>query len=384
MFNKKKKKKSNKNEIIIIVVVVILGFLSGIAGQIFMGSYLDSPAYKIPYWSEINLIDDISGKSLIISGARKIIVEQNVKIDEVIHSSNQSIFGIFRKKQASVDTDNEKFNLDNYYNLKEKRGQGVAITSDGWIMTSAFSPNIRSEQEILNDYVIIGKDGKVYEIDKVLRDPTMSFGFIHIVGAKDLNVVEFVDVGETKIGQQILIINWEGESLFTSIISENGPSSKLIKPSDYYDRTFKIANDLPDNFNGGFVFNINGKLISVVNNQGNIKSVDNLYSATKSVLVNGEINRASLGINYINLQDLARVNKEQGKGAFIYEIKKNSSAEKAGLKEGDIITFVNNIELNKDNELNHVLQNYMAGEKISLTYIRDGEKKQIDVMLDEY
>ncbi len=383
MVSKKRKNKKNKSEFIIVILIsVLLGLSGGVVGQIFAGSYLSSVAYKIPYWGEINFSEGAPGGSVVISDARKVVVEQDMKISETINSSNTNIVGIFRKKE--IENNNNSFNLNDYYNLNEERGQGIIITSDGWVITSAFSPSIRGEKEILEDYVVISYEGKVYNIDKILRDSSMDFGFLHITGAKDLNEIEFVENDESMIGKQVLAVNWEGKGIATSIIGENGMSQNLIKSSDYYERSFEMADELSENFNGGFVFDLSGRLVSIINNQGDVKSIDNLRSSVKSVLAEEKIKRGSLGVSYINLEDLASPIEEQNKGALIYEIEPDSATKEANLQKGDIITFVNNIEVNKKNELNDILQNYMADERVSLTYIRDGEKSQIDIVLEEY
>jgi len=56
---------------------------------------------------------------------------------------------------------------------------------------------------------------------------------------------------------------------------------------------------------------------------------------------------------------------------------KGSPAALAGLKERDIITHIDNIEINKDNDLKQVLQNYLAGDKIIIRYIRNKKNNEI-------
>ena len=62
---------------------------------------------------------------------------------------------------------------------------------------------------------------------------------------------------------------------------------------------------------------------------------------------------------------------------------KGSPASLAGLKEGDIITAIAGIKLDKNNSLFDLIQQHIAGEKVSIEYWRAAEKKQLEVTLGE-
>ena len=64
-------------------------------------------------------------------------------------------------------------------------------------------------------------------------------------------------------------------------------------------------------------------------------------------------------------------------------MQKNSPADKAGLLEGDIIISADNINLDQDNNLAAIIQNYAAGEKINLVILRAGSEKEVEVTLGE-
>ena len=77
------------------------------------------------------------------------------------------------------------------------------------------------------------------------------------------------------------------------------------------------------------------------------------------------------------------------KGAIIYKdqkglaVQKNGPADKAGLKEGDVIISIDNINLDKNNDLAEMIQNYAAGDKIRLLIKRAGSEKEVEVVLGE-
>ena len=116
----------------------------------------------------------------------------------------------------------------------------------------------------------------------------------------------------------------------------------------------------------------------------NFKSID--------LFKNKIITRPALGINFINLSSLVAADKQNNnwqKGVIIYKdlkniaVKKGSSADKAGLLEGDIIISVDNVNLDNINDLADIIQNYAVGDKINLLIIRDGAEKEVEATLLE-
>lgn len=73
--------------------------------------------------------------------------------------------------------------------------------------------------------------------------------------------------------------------------------------------------------------------------------------------------------------------QKDAKGARIMEVKKESPAEKAGLKKGDVITKIDNNEIDNHNELSKVIAKYKPEDKVKLVYLRDGKENTITVTL---
>ncbi len=378
------KKKSNSNIAILIIIAALFGLAGGIAGQIFSNSYLSEAYYNVPYLGEVNLKNGAPNGALIIRDARKVVVEQDDKIQETINSSKQAIVGIFRKK---VLLDNEeKFDVNNYYKLDEDRGQGIVITSDGWILTSAFSPNIRTNTDIMLNYVVITNDKKIYEIDKVIRDPLSNFGFIHTKDVRNLNVAKFDQTARASEGLQVIGVNWQGESFISQVLNSD-KNKQSIQSSDAYKAIIALTSALPDSFKGAPIFDLSGNIVAAVDNNGNIEQFNNYIAEANSLLKYGNIRKAKLGVYYINLSDYIIKDKDYEKGALITKnaegvaVEKNSPAEIAGLKEGDIVLSVDNIELNSNIGLNQAIQRYLAGDIVNLVYYRKGEKSQAKIQL---
>lgn len=366
---------NRKNNLVItIVVAVAFGLLSGVVANFVFNAYFQD-IYESVFLREIDFSSgNYRGSSLIIREAKKVVVEQNDKIADIINSSQGSLVGIYKKNIKS----DKGFNPDNYYKMGDEAGQGLVITSDGWIVS-----NLKIENT--NDFIVITSDKKIYKIDKVVFDKSTSFYFLHIEG-NDFPVKGFAQAQDIKNGQPVLAVNWGGRSHLTSII-ENKPGS-LIKSSDVYSNQLVLADNPSDSL---VLFGLSGDVAGLMSNN-KAYPISNFASAIRSVLRSKTVQRSSLGVNYISLADLIAADPKevnQNKGAVLYKtelspaVLPGSSAEAAGLKDGDLIVSVNNIEINKDNNLTDIMQGFEIGSAINVSFIRAGIKKDVQVKLKE-
>ena len=75
--------------------------------------------------------------------------------------------------------------------------------------------------------------------------------------------------------------------------------------------------------------------------------------------------------------------KENAKGAQITDVVDGSAAEKAGLKEGDVITKVGDKTITNPESLSKAVKTFKANQEVNITYLRDGKSKTISVKLGE-
>ncbi|MFH1232756.1 MAG: S1C family serine protease [Patescibacteria group bacterium] len=376
------------NFLLTIILTVIFGLAAGIVGEIVARGYLFNNDALL---KEVNFSHDYNNQGVVIKDAKNIVIEQNVKVNETIDSVNTSIVGIFKKQATVKRSSSINFNLNNYYQLDQNIGQGLIITSDGWIISDLPKEVVSSPI----DYVIITKDKNIYSIDKIIKDDLTSFSFIHIL-AKDLPVRKFANSDEIKNGNLVIAMDFRGNSILTSIINQQVKNSELISYSDGLSGNI-ILNDLSQqSFNGTFFFNLSGDIIAFADRLepdrgGTIKPISYFTGAIKSLLKYKEIRRASLGVNYIDLTKLALIDGDSNNylknGAVISKdskgvsIEKDSQAFLAGLKAGDVITSIDNVELDENNNLTKIIQQHIAGDKINIEYWRQGEKKQTEIVL---
>lgn len=382
--------KNNRKNILILVLAVVMGLIAGIAGGIFAGAYLSENVYNSPFGGEINLPSG-SGSNIVISNPKKVVVEQDDKVIETINSLQGSLVGIFKKNAVPESAGKnvrqpDIFDLNNFYKEGQEAGEGLIITSDGWIITNSKLDNL--------DYAVITQDKKVYAIDKIISDPLTPFYFMH-VQAQDFPARKFAERGEIKNGQLVLAVNWRGEAQLNSILNHSDTGDNFLFNSDALYGDIKLVDKLDKKFSQSFLFNLYGDIVGLARADGEIEPISHFSSAILSLLKNKEIKRPSLGINYIDLSRLINQKKENqdklhyGKGAIIYKnsdgiaVTKGSAAAKAGLRENDIIISAEGIEINKDNNLTDIIGGFSAGDNIDIIYNRQGEEKEVEVILGE-
>jgi serine protease Do len=367
----------------IIIICLILGIGGGFIGEIIAMNYFIGSPYGLLSLGNIDFSQGkFSDQGFVISNAKNVIVQQDAKVDETVKSVANSLVGIYKKQKTAKAV--TAFSLDNFYKLSDAVGQGFIITSDGWIVTAmALDKNYA-------DYVVMTQDKKIYPIDAAASDNLTDLNFIH-VAARDFSVRKIADLAEIKQGNLTVGVDWFGLGWVSSI---EGWSEKnaLIKSSDNFSRKLVLNQDVPKEFKGSVIFNLAGDGLGMLNIKGEIEPLAYLTSAANSLFRNKIIKRPSLGANYINLTELAAIdaaNDGWQKGVIIYRdqkglaVQKNGPADKAGLKEGDIIVSVDNISLDNSNDLAEIIQNYAAGDRITLLIRRNGSEKEVQVVLGE-
>jgi hypothetical protein len=374
--------------IILLFFVVILALLAGIVGELAGRIYLFDNDYNMPFFGNISFTDgNYNGANLAIIGAKKVVVEQNVKVAEAANSLSNDLVGIFKKIKKTGTEDDSQFNINEYYKVSQPAGTGLIITSDGWVITDILSQNLKANS-ILSGYVIITKDRQIYEIDKIVDDPATDFSFIHAKGAKDFFVLPFAERAGIQNGQLAVAVNWLGESRLISVVGLES-SVDSIKASEDVSPSLILAGAENKALAGSAIVDLSGNIVALADKQGEAESIINFQSAIRGLLKNGDVKRSFFGANYINLSLFAKENNKYKKGAIISKdvngtsVVKGSPAEKAGLKEGDIITQIDNIEINENNDLADIIMGYLPGDRINISYLREGEKKDTGVELAE-
>lgn len=286
------------------------------------------------------------------------------------------------------------------YYTQEGAGTGVIISRDGYVIT-----NKHVVPQNTRELSVVDHAGRVYDnVSLVGRDPLNDIAFLKINGVTDLKPAQIGVSSDVEVGQKVVAIGnalGQYEATVTSGIISGVNRSVTAAGGD--GRAEDLINLLqtdaainPGN-SGGPLVNISGEVIGIstavsqeAEGIGFAIPIDDTKGLIKSVLENGEVARAYVGVRYVTITPEAQrqFKLDRTEGAYIVAggdqsaVISGSPADKAGLKAEDIITKIDDVELDKRNNLTSILSQYMPGEDIEVTYLRGDQTQTATVTLE--
>ena len=272
---------------------------------------------------------------------------------------------------------------------QEGSGSGVIISDDGYIVTNNHVVNGADKIEVILN------DKRIYEGELIGADASTDVALIKIK-EKNLPFLNYGNSESVKIGEWVLAIGnpFNLESTVTAgIISAKGRSNILDgnkRPIESFIQTDAAVN--PGN-SGGALVNTNGDLIgintAIASNNGAYQGYSfaipvNIVKKIVSDLAEfGIVQRAYIGvsINDIDAKFAADKNINNLKGIYVNGVTIGGAAEDAGIKEGDVITKIENNTVGSVSELQEQLSKYRPGDKINLIALRNNKALNLTVTL---
>ncbi|MCA9332523.1 trypsin-like peptidase domain-containing protein [Candidatus Saccharibacteria bacterium] len=379
-----KKQKKTLQIVGIVLAVFAIGFLGGWLGA-------NSRGYQ----------QQLSGTA---ETARTTVVAEGELISELAEKVGPSVVSINVKSQQRVQS---YFGGSRLYE-QEGAGTGFIISKDGIVATNrhVVSSNtdevtiVLSDGTELTDVKVIGRTASSDPLD-------VAFLKIGDTKGKELVPVKIGDSSKMKVGDKVIAIgNALGQfqnTVTSGIISGYGRQIEAYDESTYKADTlqnlFQTDAAINQGNSGGPLVNMSGEVIGIntavagggAENIGFAIPVNDVKGLIDSVLEKGKLERPYLGVRYLELTDdyASELGIDQKRGAYIVSgqdgqasIISGSPAEKAGLKEGDIITKVNDEEINENTSLLSAVQKFKVGDTVELTVIRDGQEMKIKAVLE--
>lgn len=372
--------KKPTNLFILIIVALSFGALAGVAGSTVSTSYWGKNLESLTGPKDVNLADSLySRANLIIQDAKKVVVNQDVKINETIAALQPVLLSVF-KNEGDVQRD--------YYNLKEPDAYGFILSNDGWVILNGVKD---SNLEAVKKYAAISYDKKMYELDQAVTVKISGDGSIilgHLKSATNLSVRKMANFTDLQPGTTLLIVSPSGQTLISSLVTKKRQALQLS--SDKPDISLELANNLGEEFKNSFVFNLGGDFVGFVDSDRQIRPNYVFLPAWRALIAGQKSSFPYLGVNYLDLAAVKAPSLKIDKGAWLRgldathpAIVKNSPAEKAGLKDGDVITRIDDQELDETHDLSEIISSYSIGDLIYVTYNRGGVQAGVEIRLGE-
>lgn len=377
--SQEKKSNLNKKLFVILILAIIFGFTAGIFGEFIEKYYLSNFSFfRDLYFTEQ---DNYGDRDIVIKDPRKVVVEQDLRISQTIIDVKESFVGVYQSKPDTIETV-----VDSIFLPEEYLGQALILTSDGWLIsTEQVFDSTKKEK-------VIVYDKKIYQIEKIIEDSATGVYFIKI-DEQNMPVIKFADFDQVSNDQQVIVYNkFNNQAKLRRILNKQYKQINdvydYINSSEIIDKRILLNQECSSDFLAAPLINFEGEIIGLMTADDQALALQNIESVIEYVLKDEEIKRPYLGINYINIplvEGLSEeIRQEQEKGALIWSdqdkiaIEENSPFAEI-LVKGDIITSIEDQQLDYNHDIATMLLDYKTSQQINIKYIHDGEEKEVSV-----
>ena len=333
----------------------------------------------------------------------------NVK--QITKDTMPSIVAITNQAIETIHFYGQEFELDS-----ESSGSGINVgkTDDELLiatnnhvvegsdeLTVCFSVDTEDEEDKLVSAQVKGTDSSLdlaviaVKLDDISKDVR-----------KQISVIEMGDSDNVEVGDWAIAIGnalGYGQSVTMGIVSALDREVTLSTNNGTISNNM-LQTDAAINFgnSGGALLDANGNLIGINSAKASDTGVEgmgyaipintakpiieDLMNQTTRELVDAE-DAGALSISVTNVSEEARQIYSIPSGAFVADVNKDGAADKAGMKQGDVITRLDKTGISSRDELLEKMQYYAAGETVEVTVQRMGDggytEKVLEVTLDE-
>ena len=338
----------------------------------------------------------------------------SLTIPEIVDKALPSVVGISSTFECEAPQANDFFGFGfgfyNYGGENQKQqlngtGTGIVMSEDGYVITNAHciydnDSQYKAGKAVSVSVVMDDEDETEYEAQIVGYDLQSDLAVLKIE-ANGLTPAEFGDSDKLAVGELVVAIgNPLGFELFGTTTC--GIVSALNREITIEDRKMTMIQTdatINNGNSGGPLLNGYGQVIGI-----NSAKLSSSYGSTEATveglgfaipitsakdIINDLINngyvtgRPQIGITGqdVTESDAQRFGLPQG--VYVIAADESSAAYKAGIRQGDIITAVDGVEITTQDELTEEKNKHKAGDTITLTIYRAGESTDVQLVLQE-
>ena len=333
----------------------------------------------------------------------RIVSEESVVID-VVKKVGPSVVTVAATSQVPQIDQNDPFSFFGFPSLNRKTqpetqniGSGFIVSKDGIIVT-----NKHVVSGIEAKYTVITANDKKYTVEKIFRDPLNDVAILKVNPDENKGVrlvpVSLGDSSKLQVGQMAIAIGTPlGEfnnSVTRGIVSGLGRGIVAGSPFEGFveklDDVIQTDAAISPGNSGGPLLNSSGQVIGVNTavsqngeNLGFALPINLVKDRMKAFNQSGQFDRPYLGVSYKMIPRQLALQNDVPEGAYVQAVVKDSPADKAGIKEGDIITTIDGVKIDeRNNELGKILEKKKVGQNISVGIWREdgnGEGSMEDI-----
>lgn len=335
--------------------------------------------------------------------SQRVVLNESQLISNIAKTVGPSVVSV------NVTAQSEELNYFGFSSPTEEvgAGTGIIISEDGYIVTNrhvvptgttSLTVTLSDGTE-LDDVKVVGRTNENDSLD-------VAFLKINDAKGKKLTAAKIGDSSKIQVGDKVIAIgNALGQfqnTVTEGIISGYGRSVEAGDETggdvETLQNLFQTDAAINQGNSGGPLVNINGEVVGIntaiagggAQNIGFAIPINDVKGLLTSVLTKGKLERPYLGVRYVSLTDdyAYQYNLSTKRGAYIAPsrgqapVLSGSPADKAGLKEKDVITKVEGRAIDESNSLASLIGQYPVGKEVELTIVRDGKEQKLNVKLE--
>lgn len=261
--------------------------------------------------------------------------------------------------------------------LEQRTGRGVALTSDGWMVTVRAALDGASGVRLGKRYpVVVGRDRRIRSVDRIAFDPVSELAFLHAADL-DASVLPLRDRNALTIGMPLFAPTADGGLEFLTLETTAAADAPAIRSSDTWSSFLALSPDHTDVPVGTPIVDSAGAVVGIRRDAARAIPVELITSALPSLFARNAVDRNILAVTYRDASAFAYgdsgrtdgIMLERGSGGAAIGTK---SPLRGLLAEGDAILAVGDDSLTARRSLPEVLQEYPIGATVRLRVQRRG------------
>ncbi|MDF7775175.1 Do family serine endopeptidase [Sphingomonas sp. AOB5] len=272
----------------------------------------------------------------------------------------------------------------------ESLGSGFIISADGYVVTNNHVISAGARGAVVESIKVTLPDNREFTARLVGRDPSSDLAVLKIDG-ENLPFVRFGDSSKARVGDWVVAIGNPfglGGSVTAGIISA---VHRVTGQGGAYDRFIQTDASINRGNSGGPMFDLSGNVIGI-NSQilsptgGNVGigfaiPTEEARPIIETLMKGGAVTRGYLGVLMQDVTDdiATALDVPKGRGTLISRVEPGQAADKAGVKQGDVIVKVGDKDVTRDQTLSYLVANLKPGTKVPITVIRDGKNVSLTV-----
>ena len=352
-----------------------------------------------------------------VSSSSSKVSQKSAKTSGTMTSAYNSVKGavvsvINLKRQSSSSTDSLYNSLfgDNGGSSSKKNGKLETYSEGSGVV---YMKSNGKGYIVTNNHVISGSDavqvqlanGKTVSAKVVGKDSTTDLAVLSIDAKYVTQTAEFGDSKSLQAGQTVIAVGSPLGSEYASTVTQgivSAPARTIETSSGHQQTVVQTDAAINPGNSGGALVNSAGQVIGInsmklaqssdgtsVEGMGFAIPSNEVVTIVNELVKKGKITRPQLGVRVVALNGIPEAYRSRLKiksnlknGIYVASINKNSSASRAGMKSGDVITAVDGKKVDDVASLHSILYSHKVGDTVNVTVNRNGRNVSLKVKLE--